>query len=113
MPAAAQPSLRFFHSKALRTKTLKLLDTIEKDEEPTRRAGALADLVMELTEAGFDYFLLKPLDLVKANFVVRQTASFGMGGALRLMSPVIQTILKGMDGLQLVVICGFIRSLMK
>ena len=113
MPAAAQPSLRFFHSKALRTKTLKLLDTIEKDGEPTRHSGALADLVVELTEAGFGYYLLKPLDLVKANFVTRQTASFGMGGALRLMSPVIQTILKGMDGLQLVVICGFIRSLMK
>jgi len=113
MPAAAQPSLRFFHSKALRTKTLKLLDTIEKDEEPTHHAGALADLVVELTEAGFDYYLLKPLDMVKANFVVRQTASFGMGGALRIMSPMIQTILKGMDGRQLLAVCGFIRSLMK
>jgi hypothetical protein len=113
MPAAAQPFLRFFHSKALRTKALKLLDTIEKAADPTRHAGALADLVVELTEAGFDYYLLKPLELAKSNFVVRQTANFGMGGALRVMSPVIQTILKGMDGRQLVVISGFIRSLMK
>jgi len=113
MPAAAQPSLRFFHSKALRTKTLKLLDTIEEEDEPTSHAGALADLVVELTEAGFDYFLLKPLDLVKSNFVVRQTASFGMGGALRIMSPMIQTILKGMDDRQLLAVCAFIRSLMK
>lgn len=113
MPAAAQPSLRFFHSKALRTKTLKVLGTVEKDDDPTRHAGALADLVVELTESGFDYYLLKPLGLVKANFVVRQTASFGMGGALRIMSPMIQTILKGMDGRQLLVVCTFIRSLMK
>jgi hypothetical protein len=113
MPAAAQPSLRFHHSKALRTKTLKLLDTIEKDDAPARHAGVLANHVVELTEAGFDYYLLKPLEQVDANFVVRQTASFGMGGALRIMSPVIQTILKGMDGNQILAVCEFIRSLMK
>ena len=113
MPAAAQPSLRFLHSKALRAKTLKVLDTVEKADDPARHAGELADHVVELTEAGFDYFLLKPLDLVKANFVVRQTASFGMGGALRIMSPMIQTILKGMDGKQLREVCAFIRTLTK
>ena len=113
MPAAPQPSLRFFHSKALRAKTLKVIDTVETADDPTRHAGALADHVVELTEAGFDYFLLKPLEMVDANFVVRQTASFGMGGALRIMSPVIQTILKGMDGKQLLAVCPFIRSLMK
>lgn len=92
---------------------MKLLDTIEKAADPSRHAGALADLVVELTEAGFDYYLLKPLELTKSNFVVRQTANFGLGGALRVISPVIQTILKGMDGRQLVVISGFIRSLTK
>jgi hypothetical protein len=113
MPARALPSLRFFHSRALRAKTLKLLDTIEKDDSPESHTGKLADLVVELTEAGFDYFLLKPLGMVDANFVVRQTASFGMGGALRIMSPLIHTILGGMDGRQLLVVTAFIRSLMK
>jgi hypothetical protein len=113
MPSAAQPSLRFLHSKALRAKTLKILDGIEKDDDPARHAGALADHVVELTEAGFDYYLLRPLDLVKSSFVVRQTASFGVGGALRIMSPVIQTILKGMDGRQLRAIAAFVRGLMR
>jgi hypothetical protein len=113
MPAAPLPSLRFHHPKALRAKTLKLLDAIEKDDDPTRHAAALADHVVELTEAGFDFYLLKPLDMVEAGFVVRQTASFGLGGALRIMSPMFQTILRGMDGRQLLVVSAFIRSLMK
>ena len=113
MPAAALPSLRFHHSKVLRTKTLKLLDAIEKDDEPARHAGALADLVVELTDAGFDYFFLKPLELAGAGFVVRQTASLGSGGALRMISPVFQTIIKGMDGPQILKVSDFIRSLMK
>jgi hypothetical protein len=113
MPSVAQPSLRFFHSKALRKRTLEVLDAVEGDDDPTRHAAALTEVVTELTEAGFGYYLLKPLEMADSSFVVRQSASFGVGACLRVMTPIFRTVLGGMDGKQLVVVSGFIRSLMK
>ena len=113
MPAPVQPSLRFFHAKPLRKRTLAVLDAVEGDDDPTRHAAVLTEVVIELTEAGFGYYLLKPLEMVDSNFVVRQSASFGTSACLRVMSPIFRTILGGMDGKQLLVVSGFIRSLMK
>lgn len=112
MPPKAKPSLRFFHSSALRARTDKLLAAIEHDQNPERHASELAGLVVSLTEAGLDYYYLKPLALAKAGFVARQTANLGMAGALRIMSPMIRSILGGLDGTQLRIISRHIRQLM-
>jgi hypothetical protein len=112
MPTPAKPSLRFFHSAALRTRTNRLLAAIERDEDPAQHAGAFSALVVDLTEAGLDYYFLKPLRQAKVGFVARQTASLGMAGSLRVMSPIIRTILGGTNGAQLRVISHHIRQLM-
>ena len=112
MATSSRPSLRFFHSAALRTRSNRILAEIEQDKDPTQRAEALSNLVVDLTEAGFDYYFLKPLQQAKVGFVSRQTASFGMAGALRMMSPVIRTILASTNATQLRVITRHIRQLM-
>jgi hypothetical protein len=112
MATTSKPSLRFFHSAALRNRSNKILAGIEQDKDPTQHVGALSDLVVDLTEAGFDYYFLKPLQQAKMGFVARQTASFGMAGALRMMSPVVRTILAGTNATQLRVITRHIRQLM-
>jgi len=112
MPAAAKPSLRFFHSAPLRTRTIKLLSAIEHDREPTQHADALAALVVALTDAGMDYYFVKPLRAAKVGFVGRQTANLGKAGALRIMSPMIRSILGGTNETQLRVISRHIRELM-
>jgi hypothetical protein len=112
MPNAAKPSLRFFHSAPLRTRTLKLLAAIDHDPDPTQHAPALAALVVALTEAGLDYYFLKALTLAKVGFVARQTANFAMASALRIMSPMIRSILGSTDGAQLRIISRHIRQLM-
>ena len=111
MPAP-KPSLRFTHSPALRTKTLKVLSTIDDDPDPTRHAEALTSLVLSLTEAGLDYYLLKPLKDGNFNFIAQQAASFGISGAIRIMSPIAATVLGGADAKQLKVISKHIRHLM-
>ena len=74
--------------------------------------GALSSLVVDLTEAGLNYYFLRPLQQAKVGFVARQTASFGMAGALRVMSPIIRSILAGTNATQLRVITRHIRHLM-
>ena len=112
MPASAKPSIRFFHSAALRARSMKILTRIERDKDPTRHVDELSTLVVDLTETGLNYYFLRPLEQAKAGFVARQTASFGLAGTLRLMSPVIRGVLSGTSAPQLRVIAGHIRQLM-
>lgn len=111
MPGS-KPSIRFFHSAPLRARTNKVLAAIARDEDPTRHAGDLSSLVVDLTSAGLDYYFLRPLKQAKIGFVAQQTARFGMGGAMRMMSPVIRTILAGANATQLRVIGRHISHLM-
>jgi hypothetical protein len=112
MSRSAKPSLRFFHSAALRTRTDRLLAAIARDEDPSRHASALSSLVVDLTEAGLDYYFRRPLEQAKVGFVSRQTASLGMAGAVRVLSPVIHTILARTNAAQLRVIGRHIQHLM-
>jgi len=112
MPAPAKPSLRFFHSAALRARSNRVLAAIERDKDPTQQVAALSSLVVDLTEAGLDYYFLKPLQQAKVGFVARQSARLGMAGSMRVMSPIIRSILAGTNATQLRVITRHIRQLM-
>jgi hypothetical protein len=111
MSNSAQPSLRFFHSPALRKRTDAVLARIERDDDATQHARALSSVVVELTEAGLDYYFLRPLQEARFGFVARQTANLGMAGALRVMSPVIGRILAGADTQQLRGVARHMRHL--
>ena len=112
MPPSVKPSLRFVHSAALRSRSNKVLDAIEREKDPTRHAAALSSLVLDLTEAGMSYYFLRPLQQARVGFVARQTASLGMAGSLRVMSSVVRGILAGLNATQLRVIARHIRELM-
>jgi len=109
--SAAKPSMRFYHSVALRTRTEKLLAAIDKSENPTEHARAFADLVVDLSEAGMEYYFLKPIRQAKFGIVAQKTASLGMSGALRVLSPIVRTILHGATAAQLKVIAEHMRHL--
>jgi hypothetical protein len=57
----AKPSVRFFHSAALRKRTDAVLAGIERDDDATQHASALSSVVLELTETGLNYYFLRPL----------------------------------------------------
>ena len=111
--AAARPFFRFYHSEALRDKTLTVLSAIEKAEDGTPHRQALADIVVELTSTGMNYFYLEPLKLAEAGFLVEQSASLGISASHSMMAPVIRTIINRMDHAQLVAVCKYMRQLMK
>jgi hypothetical protein len=108
-----KPSLRFFHSENLRAKTLEVLTTLEKAKNSTQHRGALADLVVELTRSGLDYYYLRPLKLAKVGFFTEQTANLGMAGTTQVLGAVIRNIIGSMDNPQLLAVCSYIRQLMK
>ena len=107
-----KPFLRFYHSHELRTKTLHVLETVEKADKPTAHAGRLTDLVIELTNTGMDQFFLQSLKATKPNFLVQQSASLGLSGVQKVMGTVIRNILGRMDDRQLLSVCASIRRFM-
>jgi len=109
--AAAKPFLRFYHSAELRKKMLAVLTALERAPDPEKHRENLADLVVELTESGMDYYYLRALKLGKAGFVVEQSARLAMAGAVRLIGSVSRTFIVRMDAAQLLVVSRHIREL--
>lgn len=107
-----EPFLRFYHSTALRTKTLSVLSSVEKEKDLQHRDD-LADIVVELTNSGMDYYFLRPLKLANAGFFVEQSAKVGMAATTRVLASVICSIIGRMEKPQLLSVCGYIRHLME
>jgi hypothetical protein len=108
---STEPSLRFHHSKALRTKTNAVLDALEATPEHPKHGESLADLVNELIEAGMDYYFLQALKKAQVGFVTEQSARLGMSGAVKLISSVSRKFIVRMDKDQLLVVATHIREL--
>jgi hypothetical protein len=89
-----------------------VLSTIERAQDATAHRDAVADIVVELTNSGFDYYFMKPLKLAKTGFIVEQSANIGMAGAQQVMGSVIRNIIRRMESHQLLSVCGSIRQLM-
>jgi len=113
MPAkATKPFFRFTHSKALRVKTLKVLDAIDEDDDPTEHREALCLVINELTDTGMHFFFLDPLASLKMGFVMDQAAGLGVSGVLRIMGPTIRNIVGRMDKKQLRQVSKLMREMM-
>jgi len=109
---AAEPFLRFYHSRELRVRTLEVLLAVESADEATAHSAHLGELVVELTNSGLDQYFLQPLKASKANFVVQQSARLGVSGVRKVMGPVIRNVIGCMDDRQLLSVCGSIRQFM-
>ena len=107
------PFLRFYHSDALRVKTLAILAAIEDAKDSRQYRDALADIVVELTDSGMEYYFLKPLKIAKAGFFTEQTAKAGMSATTSVLGAVIRNIIGRMDTPQLLSVSGYVRQLMK
>ena len=109
--AAQEPSLRFYHSKALRKRTDSVLGALEAAPEDSGHAEAVADLVAELVDAGMDYYFMVALKQAEVGFLKEQSARLGMTGAVTLINSVSRKFITRMDSAQLLVVATHIRSL--
>ena len=93
--------LRFYHSEDLREKTLAVLTALEQSPEPEKHRDALADIVVQLTNTGMDYYFMRQLMQAKPGFIIRQSATLGMAGALQVLGAVLRNIIGRMNKPQL------------
>ncbi len=105
--------LRFTHSDELHAKTLAVLAALEQAPDPEKHRDALADAVVQLTNAGMDAYFMRPLARAKAGFIVQQSARLGLAGSMQVMGSVIRNIVGHMDRDQLLSVCGSVREFMR
>lgn len=91
---------------------MAVLLAVETARDAAAHRGALADLVVELTNSGMDGYFMQPLKTAKAGFVVQQSASLGLAGAMQVMGAVIRSVIGRMDSPQVLSVSGSIRRLM-
>jgi len=108
---AVEPSMRFHHTTALRTRTESLLNAIDTQPDQRVHGDALAELVAELVEAGMDFYFLRGLKMANVGFITEQSARLGMSGAVKLINSVSRKFIVRMDGAQLQAVAAHIRSL--
>lgn len=106
------PFLRFHHSKELRAKTVRVLETVEGAERAADHSDELTALILELTDCGMDQYFLQPLKATKANFLVQQSAALGLSGVKKVMGTVLRNIVGRMGDRQLLSVCESIRKFM-
>ncbi|HMU60333.1 MAG TPA: hypothetical protein PKA66_01010 [Gemmatimonadales bacterium] len=90
---------------------LAVLAELEDSDDPEAHREALADLVADLTEAGMDYYYLRALKLSNAGQLAQQSARLGIAGAVKMISSVSRRFIMRMNGKELLVVAGHIRSL--
>jgi hypothetical protein len=108
----SRPYLRFYHSAALRAKTLSVLAALEQAPDATKHSDNLGNVIVELMNSGMDYYFMKPLKQAKAGFIVEQSANLGLVSVQQVMASVIRQVIGRMDGPQLLSVCSSIRELM-
>ena len=107
----SEPSLRFYHSEALRDKTNSVLSAVESNPDQPKHGHAVAGLVSELIEAGMEYYFLTPLKQADIGFVAEKSARAGISSAVKLISSVSRKYIVRMDHSQLLVVSSHIKSL--
>jgi hypothetical protein len=109
--AVNEPSLRFYHSRELREKTDAILTALDKYPDHKGHGEVVADLVVELTTAGMDYYFLRALKMAKVGFVMEQSARIGVSGAVQLIGSVSRKFIVRMDHAQLMAVARHMREL--
>lgn len=112
-PARSDPYLCVYFSHALHKKVLSVIDKLEASPEPEQHRTVLAEVIIELMNAGMDYCFMRPLKMAKPGFIIEQTAGLGLSGALQVLGTVIRNIMGRMNGKQLLSVCTSIRQLMR
>ncbi|HTN32418.1 MAG TPA: hypothetical protein VL091_00265 [Marinobacter sp.] len=99
-------------SDALRTRALYTVEELRGRGTADKEAiDKLFTLIIELTDAGLDFFFLEPLRRLKASSMMMSMAKVGISGMLKGSKMVIHKVLKKLDDRSLIAILDFIEEI--
>ncbi len=96
----------------LRTRALYTVEQLRERGKADKVAiDQLFDLIVELTDAGLDFFFLEPLRRLNAGSMMMGMAKVGISSMLKGSKMVVHKVLKKLDDESLVSILDFIEEI--
>ncbi len=96
----------------LKTRALKTVSELRQRGTADKEAiDRLYGLIVDLTEAGLDFFFLEPLRRLRASNMMMSMAKMGIGSMLKGSKMVVHKVLKKLDNRSLANILDFIEEI--
>lgn len=111
-PEKGGARVAFAISADLRRRCEEVLAAVREDGDPRPHVDELAAVVVEMTDAGLDFYFLLPLELAEAGAVARGTARVGIAAARRGIPTVIRRVVASLSDDQLLRIVDFIDDIL-
>lgn len=93
----------------LSTRTQQMIDDLRAHPQDVAR-GDVVDLVVELTDASFQYHFVRPLQALGVGFTTRKGIDVGLKGAVRVVRTSMQKVVKAMDDEHYAKLADFIEE---
>lgn len=90
----------------------ELITKIRNGQSPTQYVGALTDLVIDLTEAGLQFYFIEPLERIDVSSLTMKVASMGLNSTHKGMKMVIKKVLKKLSDEQVVKLSEFLEEIL-
>lgn len=96
----------------MRTRALYTVEELrERGKADKEAVDKLYNLIMDMTDAGLDFFFLEPLRRLKASNMLLGMARVGIGSMLKGSKMIIHKVLKKLDDRSLAAILDFIEEI--
>lgn len=96
-------------SETLSTRARQMIDNLRTEPQSVGR-GDVVDLVVELTDASFQYHFVRPLPDLGVGLTTRKGIDVGLKGAVRVVRTSMQKVVKSMDDEHYAKLADFIEE---
>ncbi len=102
----------FSISAELRRRCEAVIDAIRQAEDPSDHLDELAEVVVDMTDCGLDFYFLHPLERAGAGRVAKTTTRVGLAAARRGLPAVIRRVMASFTDEQVLEIADFIDEIL-
>ena len=109
-PEGDEHLVAFSIDAGLERRIREVLESIRQAEDKTAHAREVAEIVVEMTRTGLDYYYLLPLEQARVGFVDLNAARVGIASAGRSLPLIVNRILRNLSSDQLQVVADHVES---
>ena len=104
---------RFTLPDALGAKTKRVLDALQKADDPTQHGAELSEVIIALMDAGLKFYFLDPMKQIRLNAVVFQGSALGLAGVIGIIAPMVRNVVAHLDDKQLREVARIMQEMMR
>lgn len=97
---------------ALHDRAITLADKIKNADAPSKFSNELADLIIEISDVGVDFYFYNSLDYIGVNMLLRKTVKVTMSSAKKPIYSVLRKVVKSLNDKQVVRVIEYMEMIL-